>query len=124
MTENSSGSFTAMSFGSMIDGMFTSWAMFLAYSIRWSPRTLPLASFMSMKSGSSLLISSHSVSPPFPSQLKFLSLCSRAFELTRSRSAVFDQFPLFCEIWSFRTSVHSRSRISFRTPSTMFCARC
>ena len=77
MTENSSGSSMAMSFGSMIDGMFIIFsAMFSAYSIRWSPPGLPLASFMPMKSGSSLLISSHSVLPSFRSELKFLSLCS------------------------------------------------
>ena len=97
MTENSSGSSTAISFGSMIDGMFTFSAMFLAYSIRRLPADLPLASFVLMKSGSSLLISSHSVLPSFKSEPKFLSLCSTAFELTRSSSAVFDASALFRE---------------------------
>ena len=95
MTESSSGSFTAMSFGSMIEGVFISSAMVSAYSMRWSSAGLPLASFMSMKSGSSLLISSHSMFPSFKSELKFLTLCSTTFVLTHSSSAFFDASVLF-----------------------------
>ena len=108
----------------MVDRVFTFSAMFSACSIRWSPAGLPLASFMPMKFGSSLLISSHSVLPSFKSELKFLTLCSTTFELTHSSSAFFDASSLFCEIWSFRISVQRRPRTSFRPPSTMFCARC
>ena len=56
MTESSSDSSMAMSFGSMIDGMVIFSAMFSADSIRWSPPGLPFASYMSMKSGSVLQI--------------------------------------------------------------------
>ena len=105
----------------MIDGMFIfSSAMFSACSIRSSPADLPLASFM-LKSGSSLLTSSHSVLPSLPSELKFLSLISTAFELIRSSSAFFDASALFYEIRFFRISVHSRPWINFKPPSTMFC---
>ena len=102
--------------------MFISSAMFSAYSIRSSPTGLPFASFISMKSGSSLLISSHRVLPSFRSELKFLTLCSTTFELTHSSSAFFNASALFREIWYFRISVQSRPRTSFRSRSTMFCA--
>ena len=122
MTESSSGSFTAMSFGSMVDGMFIFSATFSPNSIRWSPAGLLFASFMSMKSGSSLLISSRSVLPSFLSELKFLILCSTTSELTHSSSAFFDASALFGEIRYFSINVHIRPRTSFGSPSRMFCA--
>ena len=95
MTESTSDSSMVVSFRRMIDRMFTFSAMFSAYSTHWSPDCLPFGSFMSMKSGPSLLISSHSVLPPFPSEMKFSTMFSTTFELTDSSTAVFDASALF-----------------------------